>query len=327
MRIPQWVHQIWMQGTNKVPGKYDKARQSWRAMHPPESGWTIQTWDEAAGKDLIRRVAPDFGMQPDALVQWYSSIPKLIQRCDILRCFILYAEGGVYADMDTLSLTPLTPLLAEADANATKHGAAHAFVYCKTINNAVFAASPRHPLFTEAWWPQVHDAVSGERKQMGWLSRTLSKWGPGLDVVYTTGPMMWGRILEGGLVYGGPGPSAQQLKAWGVLRPPHRAFYPKMNDACQLDAMTDATKVRLAAQGSYTYHSQEADWLTGMSVEGAYIAMTRSDTRHAVLVTLCTVLLLIGLLWAVVAACANASRSRGLVGGARRLHVAAVPMT
>lgn len=335
-RIPLSVFQIWLQGAAVVPQKYDKARASWKAQHPASSGWSVTLLDEGDIERTIAKVASDFPdlsssvtgtmMTPDKMLAWYRALPKMIYKCDVGRCFQMYGDGGVYADTDTLSLQPLTPLLDEAEAAADANGAQHALVYCKTVNNAVFAASPRHPLFVEAWWPQVYDAISGGRKLMGGLSRALSVCGPGLDVVIATGPLMWGRILDGGFPFGG-GMSDEQRRAWGIMRPPHHAFYPKMSDSGRLDTLSEATKANMASQGSYTYHSQESEWLTGVSVESVFMAMTNANTRRAILVSLCAALLLAALLYAAVAALRQRSTAAraslaGRTGGgdARRLY-------
>jgi hypothetical protein len=285
-RIPLVIHQIWMQGSDQVPAKYTEARASFVANHPPEAGWKIETWDERAGESVLRQVAPDFGQTPDALVAWYTAIPKLIQRCDILRCFILYARGGVYVDMDCISLQPLLALLDDAEASCDARETSNAFVFCETINNAVFASSTRNPIFPDAWWPEVYDAVSNGRQRMGWLARTLSQWGPGLDVIFTTGPMLWGRVLDGtGTFLFGGNMTEDQKKQWGVVRPPHDAFYPRMDDAGHLTTLTPRAKALMAANGSFTYHAQESDWLSGdVSVSGCFMAMTRANTRRRVLV-------------------------------------------
>jgi hypothetical protein len=285
-RIPLIIHQIWMQGTDQVPKKYTDARASFVLHHPPEKGWKIETWDEARGESVLRKVAPDFGQTPDALVAWYKAIPKLIQRCDVLRCFLLYDQGGVYVDMDCVGLQSLTPLLDSTEATCDEKNTPNAFVFCETINNAVFASSPHNPIFPDAWWPEVYDAVSNGRQRMGWLARTLSHMEPGLNVVFTTGPMMWGRVLDGTgtVLFGGSMTETQKLE-WGVVRPPHNAFYPRMSDAGRITTLTDRGKAQMVRGGSYTYHAQESDWLSGsVSMTGCIMAMTRTDMRRRVLV-------------------------------------------
>jgi hypothetical protein len=319
-RIPHTIHQVWFQGASVVPPKFDGARASWIKHHPPGSGWTIKTWDNDSIERLLHAVAPDFGMEPDALLTWYRTLPKFIFKCDVGRCFILYAEGGVYADMDTLSLQPMDTLLDKSEAAADGMGTDHSFVYCKTINNAVFAASPQHPLFTQAWWPEVYDAISGGRQKMGFMSRVVSKMGPGAEVVSLTGPLMWRRVLDGGFPFGG-GMSEDTKRAWGIYRPEHKAFYPKMSDAGRLETLSDAAKAKMAADGSYTYHSQESDWLSGFSMESVYMSMTHTDVRRKVVVSVCLALLMVALIWVSIAIArkhAGGSKGGGMGSTGRR---------
>lgn len=284
--VPRVVHQLWMQGADVVPSKYDGARASWRALHP---SWDIKTWDERSIEGVITAVAADFGVAPSAAVAWYRAIPTLIQRCDVGRCFVLYAHGGVYADMDTLALQPLDTLLADSEASAARRGSdTHCFIYCRTINNAVFAATPRHPIFVSRWWPEVADALGGGRRKMGWLGRTLSRVGPGFNVVVTTGPLMWGRIL-----------AQAAPPAWGVVRPPHHVFYPRSDDSGRLDSLSPAVRAAMAARGSYTYHAQGQSWLPEACLERAALSLTHADTRRTVLVSLVSLIFVAALLAAV----------------------------
>jgi hypothetical protein len=46
-----------------------------------------------------------------ALTDLYGQLASPVQRSDLLRAAILFAEGGVYMDLDTVTVAPLTPLL------------------------------------------------------------------------------------------------------------------------------------------------------------------------------------------------------------------------
>nr|WP_295738516.1 glycosyltransferase [uncultured Acidocella sp.] len=72
----------------------------------------------AAGIQLVREDAParlarveaGLGIAP-GLTRLYARLTSPVQRADMLRAAILFEEGGVYLDVDTLTVTPLTPLL------------------------------------------------------------------------------------------------------------------------------------------------------------------------------------------------------------------------
>ena len=46
------------------------------------------------------------------LAELFGSVATPVMRADILRAAILYCEGGVYLDLDTITVAPLTPLIA-----------------------------------------------------------------------------------------------------------------------------------------------------------------------------------------------------------------------
>ncbi len=47
----------------------------------------------------------------DRLVQIYAALTTAVMRADLLRAAILYTEGGIYLDLDTVTLASLLPLL------------------------------------------------------------------------------------------------------------------------------------------------------------------------------------------------------------------------
>jgi mannosyltransferase OCH1-like enzyme len=123
----------------------------------------------------------------DALRALYGALDKPAARANILRIAILYAEGGVYLDTDTVTIRSFAPLCSRHEAfcgaehivypasvkasrNPLVRGAAalrsglrsvfsnvpggyRAFravsgIYPRAVNNAVLGAAPAHPLLT-----------------------------------------------------------------------------------------------------------------------------------------------------------------------------------
>ncbi|MBU6419985.1 MAG: glycosyl transferase [Proteobacteria bacterium] len=68
---------------------------------------------------ICRRLVPEVLMAPvqanlglgEALTRLYTRLSSPVQRADLLRAAILYRQGGVYMDVDTITVAPLTPLL------------------------------------------------------------------------------------------------------------------------------------------------------------------------------------------------------------------------
>jgi Glycosyltransferase sugar-binding region containing DXD motif len=59
----------------------------------------------------LAEVEQEAGLDAGRLVAFHDSVTRPVQRADILRVAILYREGGVYLDMDTITTAPFRPLL------------------------------------------------------------------------------------------------------------------------------------------------------------------------------------------------------------------------
>ena len=62
------------------------------------------------GGTLLGRTGQILGLG-DALVRLYAALERPVMRADLLRAAILYLEGGVYLDLDTVTVASLLPLL------------------------------------------------------------------------------------------------------------------------------------------------------------------------------------------------------------------------
>ncbi len=66
--------------------------------------------DKLAPEALLAPVQAALGLG-EALTRLYARLRSPVQRADLLRAAILYRQGGVYMDVDTVTMAPLTPLL------------------------------------------------------------------------------------------------------------------------------------------------------------------------------------------------------------------------
>ncbi|NVN11670.1 glycosyltransferase [Nguyenibacter vanlangensis] len=73
--------------------------------------------DPAAYLAAVERAA---GITEGRLSAFYQSVPRPVQRADILRVAILYREGGVYLDLDTITVASFRPLLGAAQFVGTE---------------------------------------------------------------------------------------------------------------------------------------------------------------------------------------------------------------
>jgi hypothetical protein len=74
------------------------------------AGVRLEQQDPAA---LLAPVQEALGLG-EALTRLYARLASPVQRADLLRAAILYRQGGIYMDVDTLTVAPLTPLLEAA---------------------------------------------------------------------------------------------------------------------------------------------------------------------------------------------------------------------
>lgn len=148
---------------------------------------------------VLLEVSPDHGPE---LLALYRSLPKPVARANVLRAAILAHEGGVYLDMDTVTVGSLSPLrragafcgqeeiafpgsLARAATPWPwlRAGSLHAVRaicrrhpdgielfrrfahhYARAVNNAVLAATPGHPLMRALLAAMV--ALPAQRQQV-----------------------------------------------------------------------------------------------------------------------------------------------------------------
>ncbi|MGE4481474.1 glycosyltransferase [Acidocella sp.] len=113
----------------------------------------------------------------DALTRLYVRLQSPVQRADMLRAAILYLHGGVYMDVDTLTVAPLTPLLGASQFIGAErivwphwvYRSRSPLVWAKHLGLDVLRKGLRRApggwrgfRFVEGWYvPAVNNAVMG----------------------------------------------------------------------------------------------------------------------------------------------------------------------
>ena len=174
--IPPIIHQIWYQGEENIPTKYDAFRASVRRLHP---GWNVRVWGEREMREMVQQHFP-------TLLETYDAYPQMVQRVDAFKLVVLWVQGGVYLDMDMELVRRLDELIHPNDE----------FVVCgmedepflapllhlvgmrMRINNAFIASMPKHPFLQE-----MIDALPAASVNRALLKMTA------LYVPQSTGPM------------------------------------------------------------------------------------------------------------------------------------------
>lgn len=145
-RIPRVIHQTFR--SRRVPGAMASAVGTWISMNPD---YEYRLFDDAdihalaAGFDCS-----DLPFDRDALCRALHTIRPGAGRADLFRYLLLYERGGVYMDIDTVCLAPLSRFVHPADDVVSGVGLRGDFHQWGLIY------SPRHPFMKRA----LENAVS-----------------------------------------------------------------------------------------------------------------------------------------------------------------------
>jgi len=98
--IPKIIHFIWVNFKNEldsnpiIPQKYLDNIENTRRLNP---NFQIKIWNGYDCNEIIKKYFPN-------KLNFYWNLDYPIQRCDFVRIAILYVYGGIYSDMDRISL-------------------------------------------------------------------------------------------------------------------------------------------------------------------------------------------------------------------------------
>lgn len=147
--IPRLLHQTWK--TNVPPAELVPYIESWRVHNP---GWGYKMWNDTAALSFLEEEYPWFHKH-------IENFKSGVEKADILRYFILYHFGGVYADLDMECLRPWEPLLARHDRSMQCALGAEPHAHAKKqgernllLCNALMISAPKHP-----FWEAVFNAL------------------------------------------------------------------------------------------------------------------------------------------------------------------------
>jgi mannosyltransferase OCH1-like enzyme len=177
MSIPKITHQIWLQGWEERPEKFN---ENIRLLHELNPDWIHMNWDEEKMLIELKKLGAEY-------VKKYHAFEKLIQKVDFGRYAILYNYGGVSIDLDMKSLKSLnnTPEVHTSDfiiseASHASSIASHLFKY----NNATIFCSPQH-----RYMRKLIEAILENNKTCKDYSSDF------LCVTHTTGPEIFSTVL------------------------------------------------------------------------------------------------------------------------------------
>lgn len=181
--IEKIVHQIWYQGEKECPEKHQAKMKTWKQNHDT---WKYMFWDEEKMQQIIKQEYPQYYKR-------WSTFNHMHQRIDFFKYILMDKYGGLYADIDTICLKPIDPLL-KYDDNKSKVGQV---IVCKTastdweswitfgttesVNNGILISTKGHP-----FWRWYMDKIM---KQSGpWLTKFS-------EINNTTGPAFFSKCI------------------------------------------------------------------------------------------------------------------------------------
>ena len=128
MWIPKVFHRIWI-GPAKIPDEHLAWGESWLKCNP---GWTMKFWTNENLPAIRNKRVFDL---------WHEWSGK----ADVLRMELIYNHGGVYIDTDYECFRNIEPLLLGHDHFFTRESD-NVGESVTTLSNAMFGATPHHPL-------------------------------------------------------------------------------------------------------------------------------------------------------------------------------------
>jgi mannosyltransferase OCH1-like enzyme len=97
MTIPRLTHQIWFQGWDQLPERYNGDSEKLAILN---QNWEHMKWDEEGLRAECEKMGPD-------VLAKFDSFERMIQKIDFGRYVVLYNYGGVSVDCDAECLRPL----------------------------------------------------------------------------------------------------------------------------------------------------------------------------------------------------------------------------
>ncbi len=135
--IPKIIHQIWIQGYNKIPQNLKKLHTNCQKIN---SDFKFIFWDEDKIKEFIST------FYNTEYLNMYNSYTVMAQKADFARYLILNIYGGVYLDMDMICKKELNTFL-KYKFFITTNDIIVRNIFSNRYPNGIIGTVPKHPLF------------------------------------------------------------------------------------------------------------------------------------------------------------------------------------
>lgn len=107
-KFPGYIWQLWKHGLNdeRFDSTFKEGQAQWAVRNP---GFVHELFNDDTAYATVKHL---YSYVPE-VVEAYESLPEVILKMDFFRYLILFAKGGVYADVDTFPLQPVPNWIPE----------------------------------------------------------------------------------------------------------------------------------------------------------------------------------------------------------------------
>ncbi|KAH3742824.1 hypothetical protein Pelo_15788 [Pelomyxa schiedti] len=168
--VPRIIHQINIKkaaGDPYIPENFLAYTQAWKDLNPD---YVYLLWDGENLEEMVYRLYPE-------LYNLYLAIDANVMRADAARLMLLYAYGGIYADLDYELLMPadsFLPVLKGNNSYQPSFGAAKS----APITNFLMVAATRSP-FVGLMLSDLENSFYTNRNSYSYHDRVLDTFGTG----------------------------------------------------------------------------------------------------------------------------------------------------
>ncbi|OBA23521.1 hypothetical protein METBIDRAFT_107145 [Metschnikowia bicuspidata var. bicuspidata NRRL YB-4993] len=203
-RFPAYIWQTWKHGLNddRFDANFKEGQAQWAFRNP---GFVHELFNDDTSLATIKHL---YSHVPEVL-DAYESMPEVVLRMDFFRYLILFARGGVYADIDTMPLQPVPNWIPE-NVEATELGMIICVGNEATSKNwraeahrrlefgqFIIQSKPGHPVLREII-AQITEATLAKKRALrdGVLMRTSDSPNQKLlDISRWTGSGVWTDVV------------------------------------------------------------------------------------------------------------------------------------
>lgn len=200
VRFPAYIWQTWKHGLNdqRFNQLYRQGETQWAVKNP---GFVHELFNDDTAFSFIKHL---YSGVPE-IIRAYELLPEVILRMDFFRYLILFAKGGIYADIDTFPLQPVPNWIPEnvhpdelgmiiaVEVDSKSKNWAKSYHRRLQFGQFVIQSKPGHPILREIISRIVEDTFHRERlENLELLGNSNEKQ---LQILKWTGSGVWTDVI------------------------------------------------------------------------------------------------------------------------------------